>query len=218
MKSSRTIRTLAVIATAGLVMGAFAATPAEARKKKKGKKPTACGTFTPGEQGTDKPMIKITDAATEAAPVEQAVTLGPEFTEGLAGEVPGGPQPPTDAFNIQVDSAAPEAGVYVLFEFPERRDYDLALWHTDGSYAARAHGFNPLLGIHEEIDAEAGNLTGHGGESTPASEKVVGIRTSDCGGWTVSTHNYFGEGGDFVVKVWLGDIANDPQAPGAETP
>ena len=210
MKSSRTIRTLAVVATAGLVLGAFAVGPAEAKKKKK-KKPAVCSTFTPADNGADKPTLVVTDAATEEAPAVQKVTLPEEVSEGAIshGE---------DVFNVQVDSAAKEAGLYILFEFQERRDYDLNVWHTDGSYAARAHGFNPVLGIHGELDARAGNLSGHAGESTPSSEKIVGIRTSDCGGWTVSAENYLGEGGDFEIKVWLGDIANDPQAPGAETP
>ncbi len=211
MKSPRTIRTLAVIATAGLVVGAFAATPAEAKKKKK--KPAVCGAFTPGEAGTDKPMVVVTDAATEAAPVEQTVTLAESVADAdLVGT--GVLEPGTDHFNIQVDSAAKEAGLYVLIEFPERRDYDLNLLHTDGSYAARSRSFQPVLGT----PGEAFSDPGHGGEGTTTSEKLVGINTSDCGGWTLQAQNWLGEGGEFAIKVWLGDIANEPQAPGAETP
>lgn len=209
MRSPRFIRTVAVVGMSALVLGAFVAGPADAKKKKK--KPAACAAFQPGEKGADKPTLVVTDSATEAAPALQKVSLPAEFSEGLvsSGE---------DTFNIQVDTAAADAGLYILFEFQERRDYDLNVFHTDGSYAARSHGFQPVLGTDETIEAELGNLTGHAGESTSSSEKIVGLRTADCGGWTVSASNYLGEGGDFEIKVWLGDAVNDPQEPGAETP
>ena len=208
MRSSRSVRTIAVVGMSALVLGAFGAAPADAKKKKK---PAPCSAFQPGEKGTDKPTLVVTDTATEAAPALQPVSLDAEVTEGIVSHA-------EDVFNIQVDSKAKEAGLYILFEFQERRDYDLNVWHTDGSYAARSHGFQPILGLNETVDAEQGNLGGHAGESTTSSEKIVGLRTSDCGGYTVSAENFLGEGGDFEVKVWLGEIQNDAQAPGAETP
>lgn len=210
MRSPRFIRTVAVVGMSALVLGAFVAGPADAKKKKK-KPAAACAAFTPGEKGADKPTITVTDAATEAAPVAQPITLDPEVTEGAVSYA-------ESVFNVQVDSAAKDAGLYILFEFQERRDYDLNVWHTDGSYAARSHGFQPVLGTDPTVEEVQGNLGGHAGESTSNSEKIVGLRTSDCGGWTISAENYLGEGGDFDVKLWLGDIKNDPQAPGAETP
>lgn len=209
--ATRLIRTTAVVALAALALGAFAAAPAEAKKKK----PAACKPYAPGEVGTGKPLVKVTDAATEAAPIAQTVSIDPSAADADVvgtGEV----APGTDAFNVQVDSKAKEAGLYVLVEFPDRRDYDLNLWWADGSYAARSHGFQPVLGTPAE--GQMGNLSGYAGESTSSSEKVVGIATPDCGGYTVSVENYLGEGGDLTVKVWLGEIKNDPQAPGAETP
>lgn len=206
MRSPRFIRTVAVVGMSALVLGAFVAAPADAKKKKK--KPAVCKAFTPGEKGTDKPTIKITNAATEEAPVVQKVTLAGSYSEGIVDEAG------RDAFNVQVDSAAAEAGLHVLFEFPTRRDYDLELLHTDGSYAARSHDFNLLY----SPDPRTYSNEGHGGEATDHSEKLVGIRTSDCGGWTVETVNWLGEGGELEVKLWLGDIVNDPQEPGAETP
>jgi hypothetical protein len=62
------------------------------------------------------------------------------------------------------------------------------------------------------------STTGHGGESTSGSEKLVGIKTSDCGGWTVRAANYLGEGGEFPIKLWLGEVENEPLPPGQETP
>ena len=209
MRSPRFIRTVAVVGMSALVLGAFVAGPADAKKKKK--KPAVCAAFTPGERGADQPTVKVTDANTETAPLLQPVTLDPEVTEGIVSHS-------ESVFNVQVDSAAKEAGLYILFEFQDRRDYDMNVYHTDGSYAARAHGFQPILGTEPTLEAEAGNLSGHAGESTPNSEKIVGIRTSDCGGWTVSAENYLGEGGDFEIKLWLGEIKNDPQAARAETP
>ena len=211
MTSRRFIRTVAVIASSAFVLGAFAAGPADAKKKKKKKKPAACAEFAPGEKGAGQPTIKVTDANTEASPALQPVTLDPEATEGIVSHS-------ESVFNVQVDSAAKEAGLYILFEFGERQDYDLNVWHTDGSYAARAHGFQPVLGTHPAIEDEFGNQSGHAGESTTSSEMIVGLGTSDCGGWTVSAENYFGMGGDFEVKVWLGEVKNAPQEPGAETP
>ena len=216
MRSPRFIRTVAVVGMSALVLGAFVAGPADAKKRKK---PAACSAFQAGENGTDKPTVKVTDTATEAAPLVQKVSLAGSVADADVVGVHQGPlNPGTDIFNVQVDSAAKEAGLHILIEFPERRDIDLNLFHTDGSYSARSHGFNPILGINGTIDAEIGNLAGHAGESTPASEHIVGLRTADCGGWTVEAQNWLGEGGEFDVKVWLGDIVNDPQDPGAETP
>ena len=214
MTSPRFIRTVAVIAMSAFVLGAFVAGPADAKKKKK--KPAVCSAFQPGEYGTDKPTLVVTDTATEDAPAIQKVTVAESAADadltGLALS------PGTDVFNVQVDSKAKEAGLHILVEFPERNDVDLNVFHTDGSYAARAHGFNPLLAIEPTIDENFGNLSGHAGESTPSSEHIVGLRTADCGGWTVDVQNWLGMGGEFDVKVWLGEIKNDPQAPGAETP
>jgi hypothetical protein len=177
--------------------------------KGKGKKAAACAPFKPGEAGTDQPLVKVTDAATEEKPVEQSVTL-----DGSAADFIPVTDPSEAYFNIQVDSAAADAGLYVFLEFPSRRDYDLNLLHTDGSYAARARSFNTVVGT----PGEQFSNPGHGGEGTDHSETLVGIKTSDCGGWTLQVQNWFGEGGDFAVKVWLGEVQNEPQAPGEETP
>ena len=82
MRSARFTRTVAVIGMSALVLGAFAATPADAKKKKK-KKPAVCAPFSPGEKGTEKPTLVVTDTATEAAPAIQPVSLDPEVTEGI---------------------------------------------------------------------------------------------------------------------------------------
>jgi len=207
MNAPRFTRTIAVIGMSALVLGAFAAGPADAKKKKK--KPAVCAPYTPGEKGTDKPTITVTDAATEESPAVQKVHLA----ESLADFVPVDPS--SDAFNVQIDSKAKEVGLYVLFEFPTRRDYDLELWHPDGSYAARSHDFNP---IYNPAQPTLHSNEGHAGESSDSYEKIVGVRTPDCGGYTVEAVNWLGEGGDFQIKVWLGDVVNDAQSPGTEVP
>ena len=198
----RTVSTLLVV---GLLAGAFAA-PADARRRRR--KPAACKPLPAvAESGVGKPNIVVTDANTESAPVIQKVNLAESFADLTLGLTDGA----LDAFNVQVDTANPDAGLYVLFEFPTRRDYDLELVWPDSSYAARSHDFNLVYspaGIHEN--------GGHGGEATDASEKIVGVRTPDCGGYTVEAINWLGEGGEMEIKVWLGESKIDPQAPGEE--
>ena len=208
MRSPRFIRTIAVVGMSALVLGAFAAAPADAKKKKK---PKACAAYQPGEKGAEKPTVVVTDAHTEEAPLAQAVALD----ASAADFVPSPAQEPgLDAFNVQVDSKAKDAGLYVLFEFPMRRDYDLEMYHDDGSYAARSHDFNLLY----SPDPRTYSNAGHAGESSDTYEKIVGVRTNDCGGYTVEAVNWLGEGGDFEIKLWLGEVVNDPLAPGEEVP
>lgn len=207
-------RIFAVVLAGGLVASAVVAGPASAAKKKKPKPPAVCQAYAPGELGTDKPTIVVTDAATEAAPVEQKVTMAMSLANyDLAGTGEGPFAISSDFFNVQVDSANPEAGLYGYLEFPERHDYDLDFHYPDGSYAARSHDGNTLLGVQS-----FGQNGGHAGEATNKSEKIVGVRTPDCGGYTVETQNWFGQGGEFTVKLWLGEIVNDPLAPGEEVP
>lgn len=209
-------RIFAAVLAGGLVASAVISGPAVAAKKKKKPKPPApavCQPYTPGELGKDRPTVVVTDAATEAAPVEQKVTLAASLANYDVGPGAGPFALSTDFFNVQVDSANPEAGLYAYLEFPDRHDYDLDLHYPDGSYAARSHDGNTLLGVGEE-----GQNGGHAGEATTKSEKIVGVRTPDCGGYTVETQNWFGQGGEFTVKLWLGEVVNDPLPPGQEVP
>lgn len=184
--------------------------------KKKGCKPVppasgACAPFTPGELGKDKPTVVLTDAATEAAPVEQKVSVDMSVGDLGFGLLTAGPfAGSSDFFNVQVDTANADAGLYASIEFADRRDYDLDLMHADGSYAARSHDWNTVLGTGQGVNG------GHAGEATTSSEKIVGLRTADCGGYTVETANWLGEGGELTVKLWLGEAVNDPLPAGEE--
>lgn len=207
-------RTVAVVLAGGLLASAVIAGPATAAKKKKPKPPpppAVCQAYAPGELGTGKPTVVVTDAATEAAPIEQKVTMGRSLANyDLTGMAPEPFLLTSDFFNVQVDTANPDAGLYAYIEFPERRDYDLDFLYPDASYAARSHDGNTTLGTGR------GENGGHAGEATTKSEKIVGVRTADCAGYTVETSNWFGEGGEFTVTLWLGEIKHDPLAPGTE--
>lgn len=181
----------------------------KAKSKKKKKGAAACTAYEPGELGAESDTVTVTDEATEEKPVEQTVELEASIADATLGL--------TDEsyafFNVQVDSDAPDAGLYALFEFPDRNDYDISFLYADNSYAARSHAWNTVIELN---DTGTVSSTGHGGESTASSEKLVGIKTSDCGGYTVETANWLGQGGEFTIKLWLGAAENDPQAPGEE--
>jgi hypothetical protein len=203
-------KSLAVLLTAALAMSVFAALPADAKKKKK-KKPAVCASYVPGELGAEAETLVVTDTATAEAPLTQALSFEPYFLEGADGG--HGVQ----VVNVQVDSNAKTAGLYVTFEFGDRRDYDLFVRWPDGSEAASSHGFNPLIetqGQPEGVD-QSNTASNHAGETTAGSENIVGLITADCGGYTVEFNNYFGEGGDFEAKFWLGEGTEEPLAPGA---
>jgi hypothetical protein len=206
-------KTLTILITIGLLVGSLTM-PATAKKKKKHKKPAApvaCAPFSPGEAGAGKPTVVLTDAATEAAPVVQKVTLAESAADLTQGLTDAG----ADAFNIQVDSALPSTGLYALIEFEPRNDIDLGLLHPDGSYAAQSHSWNTIQESTDQGPVPVSSQ-GNGGEGTDHSEKLVGITTGDCGGWTLQVQNYLGLGGEYDVKLWLGESKNAPLAPGEE--
>lgn len=205
-------KTIATLIAMGLVAGAFMAAPAEAKKKRKKKKPVACAPYVPGELGAEAESFIVTDAATEEAPVEIPITLAESVADAdLFGT--GALPPSNQVFNVQVDSAAPTSGLYILFEFETKRDYDLRAYWPTGEEVAASHGFQPAL--EADVDTPLGNFSnqgGNAGESTNTSEKIVGLITPDCGGYTVDAQNWLGEGGDFTIKAWLGEGVNEPVA------
>ncbi len=207
-------KTLTVVLTTTLVAAVWAM-PADAKRKKPKKpKPTtppACAPYAPGELGAGAEGFIVTDAATEEAPVEVPITLGESLGDA---DLVGAGLPYSNQFvNIQVDSAAAEAGLYLLFEFPTKRDYDLRVYWPTGEEVAASHGFQPGLEADVEdpvFGINPSNQGGNAGESTNTSEKIVGLITPDCGGYTVDVQNWLGEGGDFTLKAWVGEGVNAP--------
>ncbi|HYP23165.1 MAG TPA: hypothetical protein VEV43_06305 [Actinomycetota bacterium] len=212
-------RTCSIVLALGLVVSGVIAGPATAGKKKK-PKPKVCTAFQPGELGAEAETVVVTDAHTAEAPLLHAFSLDMAFDEGVndvLNEEAGTPLPgtPHHYVNIQVDSKAATAGLYVTWEFDSNRDYDLWAYNADGTEAASAHGFQPLIATEGQPEpADQSNTgTNHAGHSTATTENIVGLITNDCGGYTIDTATYFGEGGDFELKIWLGEGTTAPGVP-----
>jgi hypothetical protein len=165
----------------------------------------ACPAYVPGEQGAEAESVVVTDEHTEEAPLELTI----EQEVGLANDLGLGQYDGTaHTFrNLQLDSAAAEAGLYIRYEFPAYEDHDLYVNYADGSEAAHVGGFNATpVGPFDG--------TGAGGHSETGAEQIDGLRTADCAGYTIDFSNYLGEGGEYTVIVWLGETLNDPAPPG----
>jgi len=158
----------------------------------------SCPAYTPGEQGAGKPTSIVTDAATAEKPIEVAVEVG----EG----VPESPENAPVYYNVQVDAAAAEAGLYVRLEFEDPEDMDMYLNHASGEEAAHVGGYNPAPVIPGQTDG-----TGDGGHSEVGAEQLDGIRTADCGGYTVDIRPFQKTAGEKTLKFWRGQVQNDPK-------
>jgi hypothetical protein len=201
-------KSLVVMLVAALVGAAFVG-PADAGKRKK-KKPKVCKAYQPGEMGAEADTVVLKDTATEEEPVVHEFSL----EQSTADFTPTDPS--ESAVNVQVDPKAKTTGLYATFEFPMRRDYDLWAYFADGEEAASSHGFNPLVEAktNPPLPFDASNTnSNHGGESTDSSENLIGIITADCGGYTLLMQNWLGEGGDFELKLWLGEGQTEPGPP-----
>lgn len=205
MSKPRSIRTLSVIASAALIVGAFAAGPADAKKKKK---PKPCAPYVPGELGADQPITLVTDAATAEAPVEVELDTEPGFGFTSPNGASDDEGAPTHVFtNVQVDSALPETGLYIRLEFPDGTEYDLFARLADGTsyaYVAGSNHTGPLV-------AEGGlDGTGNGGYSEVGAENLEGLTTADCAGYTVDVASAITPGGAVTLKYWLGEATYAP--------
>ena len=208
MKSQRTIRTLSVIASAALIVGAFTAGTADAKKKKKPKPaaPAGCAAYTPSEWSTDIPVTTITDAHTAEAPlvVQVPTEAGVGTSSGDSPENSDESHAAHAFLNVQVDSAAPVTGLYGTLEFTPAFDYDLFFRGNDGvglAYSAGTSHLIPLLGL---------DGTGQGGHSGMGTENIDGLETTDCTGYLVDVVTSIGPGEETTLKLWLGDPAYTP--------
>lgn len=185
--------------------------------KKKGacpapKPPAApsCPAYTPGDMGKDAPLTVVTDEATEDKPIEIDVPLG------LATGSVGSDRTTRTKHNVQIDSTLAEAGFYARLEAPGGDDPDLYVYYAGGKQAAVAGGFNPLLvggplpNPTNHATIQSLNGQGAGGHSEFTAEQIDGLRSPDCRGWTLDLVNWGGRGGTYKLKLWLGEIQNDP--------
>ena len=201
---SKKIKALSVIASAALVVGAFAAGPAEAKKKKK--KPAGCAAYTPSQWSTDIPVTILKDEHTADAPLEIAVPTEAGVGTSSAGSPDGGDGDAAHAFvNVQVDSAQPVTGVYGTVEFTPVWDYDLFVRSTDGVGLAYSAGFSPF------VPAFGLDGTGHGGHSGVGTENVEGLTTDDCTGYLVDVVTATGPGEEVTLTLWLGEATYVPE-------
>ena len=205
MKAGRSFKTIAVLASAALVMTGMISGTADAKKKKKPVPvtPAGCAAYVPGELGAGQPVTVVTDAATAEAPVSVDLTTA----QGLGLTSPNGAAEdegkPSHVFtNVQVDSTSPEAGLYIRLEFPEGLEYDLFARLQDGSSFAYVAGSNHTADATSEFGLDG---TGHGGHSEVGAEVLEGLATADCSGYTVDVASAITPGGAVTVKYWLGE-------------
>lgn len=190
MRSQRTIKTLSVLASVGLLAGAFAAGPADAAKKKK---KLVCDTFTPGvEDAAEAEVVKITSKATEEKPVVI------EFEH--AGSLPVAAD--HQWFNVQLYSSTPSAGLWIKDEFSDRHDIDLYLYNAAGEEVALSGGFNTVPEAHDSD-----------GNATSNSEQIPGFPTAQCEGYTIESVGYLTPGTDATLSIWFGEETEDYSTP-----
>ena len=207
--SSKTLRKLAAVASATLVLGAFVAGPAEAKKKKPKPPPVpaACPAFTPGEEGAAAQTSVVTDAATAEAPVVVELTAAPGLGNDLGLADHAYDETTAVYQHVQVDTANPSAGLYARIDFSDHHDYDLYLNNAAGETAATSGEFNVLP------EAGAGSGAPEGAWAAGSSyESVLGINTPDCGGYTTKIVSFLTTGGNVTVSYWLGEVVAEPEA------
>jgi hypothetical protein len=193
MRSKTILKSAAVAGAACLVLGAFVAAPASAKKG-------ACKKAKAAGIGKGAAVSVVTDKATEDAPLEVTLATAPgaglSSPDGPGGDTPAGG--PTHAYyNVQVDSKAKSSKLFVRAEYPPGLDYDLYLRTTYGSSLAYAAGFNA------PIPAAGLDGTGFGGHSEVGAEQIDGWIGSDCTSYVIDVVSASTPGGDVTLKLWL---------------
>lgn len=196
--SIRTTRSIATLGALALVAGAFLASPAEAKKKKR----KACPAYVSPAWATDAGDTQIvTDAHTADAPLEIEVAT----EAGLGFTNPSGPDgdsgAPTHRFvNIVVDSAASTATLHVRADYAPVYDYDLFLRAPEMPAVAYEADFNPATA------AGPTPVGGYeGGHAEPGVSEILGYATIDCAPYTVDLASAITPGEAVPVTIWLGE-------------
>jgi hypothetical protein len=196
----QTTRLLAMLAMVALLAGALAA-PAEAKKRKK--KPRPCATYQSPEFAAEAETTVVTDKATEEKPIEIELSTGPGLSFSNPDDPNGGTGEASHVFhNVQVDSKAKSAGLFVRIEYLPAWDYDLFLRTPEGPSVAYEADFNP---------ATAGGPTPVGGNEgahpEPGAGQIDGYLSTDCDGFTVDVWSAITPGGAVAMTLWLGEPA-----------
>lgn len=188
----KVLRSVAVLASATLVLGAFVAGSADAKKK--------CAKYAAPDWAADVKTVTVTDAATEAEPLTFELTTGHGAGTTSADYPEDGDGTLSHSFqNILIDSKAKTANVYARIDFIPAFDYDLFLRLSAGPSAAYEADFNPFT---------AAGPTPVGGYSDgsagPGWSQIDGYTTADCSGYTVDVASSITPGGPVTLKIWLG--------------
>jgi len=192
MSSEKTVRTLAVVASAALLLGAVAVVPAGARAKK-------CAPFETSGVGAEAETSIVTDKATADAPIEVTIATDPGAGFTNADDPSGDTGATSHKFhNVQVDSKAKTAKLFVRAEFLPSWDYDLFLRLPEGPSVAYEADFNPLtVGGPTPV---GGTSNGH---AEPGVSQIDGQVSLDCEGFTVDVGSSITPGGEVTLKFWL---------------
>lgn len=213
MKTHRFIRTVSVLASSALILGAFVAGPADAKKKKKAKPPVpaGCPEFKPIEPASpsgqtaevlEQEVLKITDEHTEEAP------LVLEYEHGAAlwsiNQVPI--QEDTVFFNLQIDTAAADTGLYVFQEWAHAPGSDMDLYLWDGTTGEEATHSGSSNAAPEPLPPAPVVGDTHGqGTGAWGLESISGFPVNDCAGFTAESRAFSTAGEDMTMTIWLGE-------------
>jgi hypothetical protein len=180
MRSIRSLRVLAVIASAGMLVGALGAAPAHGKKKKP--KPT-CPAFTSAVEGAEEAeTLVVTPKATEAKPLEQELEFAPALPLNA------------EHFFTNVQSLSPKHTLNIRLEFDGDSDIDLYLYDEAGEEVASSGAFNP---------APIPGVTDAGGNGGSGFESIPDFAASQCAGYTIESASYMTPGTAAILKVWL---------------
>lgn len=202
---TKTIRTIAVLASASLLLGALVAGPADAKKKKRKPKPPSCPTATYAEPASpsvsrpepDATTVAVTDAATAEAPIVIEFEHGAALWE-TASQTPI--QEDTKWFPIQVDSASPTKGLFVRLDWaiPSLSDMDLYVWDGASGEQAAVSGATNAVPTNAPLVAETGAM---------GYESISGFPVGDCSNFLVESRAFMTAGESMTLTLWLGDPA-----------
>ena len=192
--SARTVRTLAAVTSAVLVMGAFAAAPAGAKKK-----PKKCAPYASPAWATDAETTVLTDKATAEAPIEVEIATDP----GVGFTSTDGPDGDTGEtshkfHNVVVDTKAASSNLFVRAEYLAAWDYDLFLRLPVLAAVAYEADFNPAT-----VNGPTGIGATEGGHAEPGVSQIDGFPSLDCAGYTVDLASGITAGGAVLLKLWL---------------
>jgi hypothetical protein len=201
--TSKLVRSMAVAASAAIVLSAFVAAPAEARKKKP--KPPSCPAATyvePATDSTSRPtpedtVITVTDAATAEAPI----VVEYEHGAALWSTEPQQPiQEDTKWFPIQVDSASPTKGLFVRLDWavPSVSDIDLYVWDGASGEENSHSGATNAVPVNAPFVAETGAM---------GYESISGSPVGECMNYLIESRAFMTAGESMTLTIWLGDPA-----------